>query len=182
MSAMSISSAFTVQWTAPEIMKGAAKTKETDIFALGMTTWEIFERRNPFEGVPDLVVVNQITSNVRPEISSKTPGEFRQLIEKSWDENPKVRPMASQIAVVLSQFQSGVFGSFKTSKYSSTTMKNILAKNAEKEGDCDANNEEESKEEKRRLSSSKSFWRSMTSKSMKSSSDGNESKKDSEKI
>ena len=63
-------------------------------------------------------------------------------------------------------------------------MKNILAKNAEKEGDCDANNEEESKEEKRRLSSSKSFWRSMTPKSMKSASDGNEdeSKKDSEKI
>ena len=43
---------------------------------------------------------------------------------------------------------------------------------------------EESKEEKRRLSSSKSFWRSMTPKSMKSASDGNEdeSKKDSEKI
>ena len=97
-------------------MKGAAKTKETDIFALGMTTWEIFKRRNPFEGVPDLVVVNQITSNVRPEIPSKTPGEFRQLIEKSLDEKPKVRPTASQIAVVLSQFQLGAFGSFKSSK------------------------------------------------------------------
>ena len=184
MSATSISSAFTVQWTAPEIMKGAAKTKETDIFALGMTTWEIFERRNPFEGVPDLVVVNQITSNVRPEISSKTPGEFRQLIEKSWDENPKVRPTASQIAVVLSQFQLGAFGSFKSSKYSSTTMKSILAKNADKNGISNINNEEESKGDTQKLSSSKSFWRSMTSKSMKLSSDGNEdeSKKDSEKI
>ena len=170
----------------PHSQKNEACTdaKKILIFALGMTIWEIFERRNPFEGVPDLVVVNQILSNVRPEISSNTPREFRQIIERSWHENPKVRPMASQIAVVLSQFQSGVFGSFKTSKYSSTTMKNILAKNAEKEGDCDANNEEESKEEKRRLSSSKSFWRSMTPKSMKSASDGNEdeSKKDSEKI
>ena len=63
-------------------------------------------------------------------------------------------------------------------------MKNILEKTAENVGNSDANDEEESKENRQKLSSSKSFWRSMTSKSMKSSSDGNEdeSKKDSEKI
>mgnify|MGYP002015959560 FL=1 len=138
MSATSISSACTVQWAAPELMKGKAKTKETDIFALGMTTWEIFERRNPFEGVPDLVVVNQILSNVRPEISSKTPREFRQIIEMSWAENPKDRPNASQIAVILSQFQSGVFGSFKSSKYRSATIKSIPASKFEDKQEEDA--------------------------------------------
>ena len=145
MSAASISSACTVQWTAPELMKGKAKTKETDIFALGMTTWEIFERRNPFEGVPDLVVVNQILSNVRPEISSKTPREFRQIIEKSWAEYPKDRPSASQIAVVLSQFQSGAFGSFKSLKYRSTTIKSIPASKlkAKEEEDAQIRTEEE---------------------------------------
>ena len=145
MSATSISSACTVQWTAPELMKGKAKTKETDIFALGMTTWEIFERRNPFEGVPDLVVVNQILSNVRPEISSKTPREFRQIIEKSWAEYPKDRPSASQIAVVLSQFQSGAFGSFKSLKYRSTTIKSIPASKlkAKEEEDAQIRTEEE---------------------------------------
>ena len=147
-----------------------------------MTIWEIFECRNPFEGISDAAVVKQITSNVRPEISNKTPIEFREIIEKSWDGNPKVRPRASQIAVVLSQFQFGAFGSFKSSKYSSTTMKNILEKTAGNVGNSDANDEEESKEDRQKLSNSKSFWRSMTSKSMKSSSDGNESKKDSEKI
>lgn len=182
MTVTTISSAFTMQWAAPELMNGKAKTRETDIFALGMTIWEIFECRNPFEGISDAAVVKQITSNVRPEISSKTPIEFREIIEKSWDGNPKVRPRASQIAVVLSQFQFGAFGSFKSSKYSSTTMKNILEKTAGNVGNSDANDEEESKEDRQKLSNSKSFWRSMTSKSMKSSSDGNESKKDSEKI
>ena len=63
-------------------------------------------------------------------------------------------------------------------------MKSILANNTDKGGDPDASNEEESKEDKQKPSRSKSFWRSMTSKSMKSPSDGNEdeSKKDSEKI
>ena len=184
MSVTSLSGAFTVQWTAPELMKGKVKTRETDVFALGMTIWEIFERKSPFEGVDDLVVVNQILNNVRPEISSKTPREFKHIIEKAWSDNVKSRPMASQIAVVLSQFQSGAFGSFKSSKYSSTKMKSILANNTEKEGNSEANNEEESKEDRQKLSSSKSFWRSMTSKSMKSSSDRNEdeSKKDSRKI
>ena len=61
-------------------------------------------------------------------------------------------------------------------------MKNILEKTAGNVGNSEANEEEESKEDRQKLSNSKSFWRSMTSKSMKSSSDGNESKKDSEKI
>ena len=63
-------------------------------------------------------------------------------------------------------------------------MKSILAKNADKKGNSYINNEEESKGNKQKTSKSKSFFRSMTSKSMKSSSDGNEdeSKKNSEKI
>ena len=63
-------------------------------------------------------------------------------------------------------------------------MKSIIAKNADKKGNSNINNEEESKGDTQKLSSSKSFWRSMTPKSMKSASDGNEdeSKKDSEKI
>jgi len=145
MTVTTISSAFTMQWAAPELMNGKAKTRETDIFALGMTIWEIFECRNPFEGISDAAVVKQITSNVRPEISNKTPIEFREIIEKSWDGNPKVRPRASQIAVVLSQFQSGAFGSFKSLKYRSTTIKSIPASKlkAKEEEDAQIRTEEE---------------------------------------
>ena len=60
-------------------------------------------------------------------------------------------------------------------------MKSTLAKNADKKDNSNINNEEESKGNKQKTSKSKIFLRSI-SKSMKSSSDGNESKKDSEKI
>ena len=39
---------FTVQWTAPEILKNQPKTKATDVYSLAMTIWEIFERKNPY--------------------------------------------------------------------------------------------------------------------------------------
>ena len=62
-------------------------------------------------------------------------------------------------------------------------MKSTLAKNADKKDNSYINNEEESKGNKQKTSKSKIFLRTI-SKSMKSSSDGNEdeSKKDSEKI
>ena len=62
-------------------------------------------------------------------------------------------------------------------------MKSTLAKNADKKDNSYINNEEESKGNKQKTSKSKIFLRTI-SKSMKSSSDGNEdeSKKDSEKF
>ena len=46
------SSGLTVAWTAPELLKGEPKTFASDIFALGITLWEVFCRSTPFKGMP----------------------------------------------------------------------------------------------------------------------------------
>ena len=46
------SSGLTVAWTAPELLKGEPKTYASDIFALGITLWEVFCRGTPFKGMP----------------------------------------------------------------------------------------------------------------------------------
>ena len=73
----------------------------SDVFALAVTLWEIFERNTPFGGMADMIVINQILANVRPKIE-KTPSEFRALIQRAWMDNAKARPNAGQIAYVLS--------------------------------------------------------------------------------
>ena len=91
----------TVQWSSPELLKGKKKDRASDVFALAVTLWEIFERDTPFAGMADMIVINQILANVRPEIE-KTPAEFRALIQRAWMDNAKSRPNAGQIAYALS--------------------------------------------------------------------------------
>ena len=69
-----------------------------------MTIWEIFERKNPYGNMLDMIVINQILSNVRPEIGERVPLEFRRLVQKSWDKHAKARPSAEQVAFTLLKY------------------------------------------------------------------------------
>jgi hypothetical protein len=69
-----------------------------------MTIWEIFERKNPYGDMLDMIVINQILSNVRPEIGERVPLEFRRLVQKSWDKHAKARPSAEQVAFTLLKY------------------------------------------------------------------------------
>jgi len=90
----------TVQWSSPELLKGKKKDSASDVFALAVTLWEIFERDTPFSGMVDAIVINQILTGVRPAFEN-TPVEFRTLIERAWSNDTKMRPKAAQMACVL---------------------------------------------------------------------------------
>ena len=51
-----------------------------------------------------MIVINQILSNVRPEIGERVPLEFRRLVQKSWDKHAKARPSAEQVAFTLLKY------------------------------------------------------------------------------
>jgi sterile alpha motif and leucine zipper-containing kinase AZK len=48
----------TLSWSAPELLlaKKASKTKHSDIYAFGMTVWEVLTRELPFAGLPETQV------------------------------------------------------------------------------------------------------------------------------
>ena len=91
----------TVQWSSPELLKGRRKDSASDVFALAVTLWEIFERKTPFRGMADMIVINQILAGIRPEFEN-TPSEFRAVVGKAWGDDAKSRPSAAQMACVLS--------------------------------------------------------------------------------
>jgi serine/threonine protein kinase len=70
-----------------------------DVYAFGITMWEILSRRTPFADIPftsDLGV--QVLEGLRPKISHRCPPEMRQLIEECWHRDPLQRPTAPQVA------------------------------------------------------------------------------------
>ena len=65
-----------------------------------LTLWEIYERATPFASMPEAAVVNQVLSGRRPKLA-KTPESTRPLVEACWSEDPKERPGADRVALML---------------------------------------------------------------------------------
>ena len=59
----------TMQWTAPELFQGQQKTVSSDIYALGVTLFELFEDREPFEGFSDALVMHNVINGARPTLT-----------------------------------------------------------------------------------------------------------------
>ena len=104
----------TVQWTAPELLKGEAKTFASDVFAMGITLWEIFERDTPFGTMPEMVVINQLLAGQRPIVTDKTPPDLLDIVRACWAQDAQKRPKAAQVAYLLSAMKRYGDGETKT--------------------------------------------------------------------
>ncbi|PKY27234.1 kinase-like protein [Rhizophagus irregularis] len=82
-----------IPYIAPEIFKGSAFSKETDIYSLGMIMWELTTGCKPFANFEhDHSLIYKIIDGVRPEITKDTPESYADLMKSCWDPDPKKRP------------------------------------------------------------------------------------------
>ena len=102
------STAITVAWSAPELFRAKPKSYASDVYALGLTLWEIYERAIPFSGMPEAAIVNQVLSGERPEIVGKPPKVVERLIKSCWSENPTVRPTSGKVAYILTDLSTSL--------------------------------------------------------------------------
>ena len=103
----SASSGITVAWTAPEILQNEDKSFASDVFALGVTLWETFERGRPFGRMPDIAAVNQLLNGARPPVTNKTPPRAALVIAACWGQEAKNRCSAAEAACVLTELRRG---------------------------------------------------------------------------
>lgn len=94
--------ALTVAWSVPELFKDDPKTFASDVYALAITAWEVFERLVPFGNMPEAAVVSQVLAGVRPNLLRHTPADIQEIIKLAWSSEANVRVAASQFAWVLS--------------------------------------------------------------------------------
>jgi serine/threonine protein kinase len=107
-SAGSSTGGVTVAWSAPELFKDEPKSYASDVYALGLTIWETYERRVPFGNMPEAAVVNQVLSGHRPNLTSGTPTTVKDIINACWSEDPKKRPGATKVAYILTSMSKSL--------------------------------------------------------------------------
>jgi serine/threonine protein kinase len=86
-----------IPYIAPEIFKGSAFSKKSDIYSLGMIMWELTTGCKPFANVEhDHILIYKIIDGVRPRITKDTPQCYADLMKRCWDPDPKKRPTISK--------------------------------------------------------------------------------------
>ncbi|PKC66277.1 hypothetical protein RhiirA1_459935 [Rhizophagus irregularis] len=87
-----------IPYIAPEIFKGGAFSKESDIYSIGMIMWELTTGCKPFANIDhDVDLIYKIIDGKQPEITKDTPECFANLMKRCWDSDPSKRPLITEI-------------------------------------------------------------------------------------
>ncbi|UJR32738.1 hypothetical protein I4U23_020197 [Adineta vaga] len=81
-------------WKAPELFTSFENhTKQTDIYSLGITMWELVTEMKPWNECADETLIKiLVLEGKRPLIPTEIPDDYRQAIENAWNQNPSKRP------------------------------------------------------------------------------------------
>ena len=89
----------TVQWMAPEVLRGLSYTEKVDIYSVGIITWEILTGKCPFEGKTQLDIALAVSQNhTRPEIPPCSDA-VKVFLHHCWHENYNNRYSASEVLI-----------------------------------------------------------------------------------
>lgn len=94
----------TFAYRAPELLKGSHPTEKSDVYSLGITLWQLFNRVFPYAGVQQHAVIFQVVSkNRRPLFDENIPVNyhFKDLCIRCWSAKPESRPGLDEVMAVL---------------------------------------------------------------------------------
>lgn len=92
-----------VAWMAPELFNDTSRySSATDIYALGMTFWEIIalnpQLKNPYSTWNHVHIPMRVQNGEREVIPIDCPVDFRAIIEDCWQSEPSLRPTIGVVA------------------------------------------------------------------------------------
>jgi serine/threonine protein kinase len=87
---------------APEVLRDKPYTKAADIYSLGIIMWELTSEVPAFHNIShDFQLSLDICKGIRPEIIEGTMPEYAELMKRCWDNDPKKRPNAKELRMIL---------------------------------------------------------------------------------
>ena len=81
-------------WMAPELLKGGLMSQESDVYAFGITLWEVMTRKIPYAELelPTQEILERIKAGtLRPDCSQDLDSELAQCMEDCWSQDPAQR-------------------------------------------------------------------------------------------
>ncbi|KAG8973426.1 hypothetical protein FRC05_008817 [Tulasnella sp. 425] len=109
--ASSLQGAGSLRWQSPEILYGASRSFKSDVYAFGMTVYEIISDKVPFEDTPFYAVFFKIHSQERPVPAPLiSPSGYKytrewDVAKAAWDHHPQFRPSMDRILQLLEPAQ-----------------------------------------------------------------------------
>ncbi|XP_051862826.1 mitogen-activated protein kinase kinase kinase 7-like [Drosophila albomicans] len=101
----------TIGYMAPEVCTADGKyTEKCDVFSYGITFWEVFAEKKPFndlqkKNMHPLAIQNKIINGARPNINDmqicKDSNLIKAIIEKCWGRDPESRPTMKGLIAFL---------------------------------------------------------------------------------
>ena len=87
---------------APELLSESAPASfASDVYAFGMTVYEVVTGKVPFEGIWVYGVPAAVLNGVRPECPESVSGELWELLQACWHQNPAQRLTMDEIVIRL---------------------------------------------------------------------------------
>lgn len=95
----------TPYWMSPELLRGeSGNTTASDIYSFGIILYEVYSRKDPYEGESFKKVLTQIcdpTINKRPPVPSACPETIGVIMRECLDGDPAARPSSEELDLRL---------------------------------------------------------------------------------
>ena len=89
-------------YIAPEVLANGTRSAAADIYAFGITLWEMVTGGEPLAGVPKVMLAQQVVlNNLRPTFPAGVPPGFVALAQRCWAARPAARPTFAEILTHL---------------------------------------------------------------------------------
>ena len=91
----------TIQWMAPEVLRGHQYTEKADIYSIGIITWEVVTGKCPFEGKTQLDIVLDVAQHLkRPELPPCSDA-VKIFLDRCWHDNCDNRYSAVEVLMII---------------------------------------------------------------------------------
>ncbi len=95
----------TACWLAPEVIKHARSSQQSDIYSYGIILWEVATREEVYPMLEGTQIIAQVANdNLRPPVPEGNP--LAPLMVRCWQENPQDRPSFREIVKELNKILS----------------------------------------------------------------------------
>jgi serine/threonine protein kinase len=94
----------TPYWMAPELLEGGDVSIASDIYAFGVTVWELMTRKSPYADldIPHVLILQQIKEGtLRPDCSKGLKEELVLCMQQCWNQNSQERPTFEELDIKL---------------------------------------------------------------------------------